>query len=201
MSEPGLHYPALPPQRLIDGTMEQVPGGGAHAGGPADPDAGGRTEPSSSLASLRDELTAELAPQERDWANPNRPAYGARFRLDLTEADFELARKFATRRKGRRPGEEDDVSEVVQLQHLLARYNTAILKDGAVLLDEATGRPATFRSPDFQSIYGSSRAIDAVRGFYATDGAIIQVGRAFSRATGWMDEPDEVDLEEGPTQR
>lgn len=194
LDDAGPDFPGLP-------RPEDLTGRGAHAGGiPADPDAGGRTAAPSSLAALRGELTQQLAPGEKDWANPSRPGFGARFRLDLSEPDFETARKFATRKKGR-AGREDEVSEVTQLLHLLARYNTAILKDGVDLVDEATGNPATFRSPDFQSLYGATRAIDAVRGFYGTDGAIIQVGRAFTRATGWMDDPDEVDVEEGPTRR
>lgn len=181
-------------------TREQLLGTDPGAHRPADPDAEGRTPSPSSLAALRNELTTELAAGEKDWANPSRPGFGARYRLDLSEADFETARKFATRKKGVR-GREDDVSEVTQLLHLLARYNTAITKDGVDLVDEISGQPATFRSSEFQAVYGASRAIDAVRGFYGTDGAIIQVGRAFTQATGWLDDPDEIDVEAGPTQR
>ncbi len=151
----------------------------------------GPTPPSSSLAALRAKLDAALAPDTRTYAVPTRPGFSVRYRLDLSDADFRAARKFGTIKQAtsRRDAE---INEVRQLQLLMARYNTAILSDGAVLLAE-DGEPLTFRHSDFMSIFGATRAVDAVLAFYHTEGAVISAGRAFVRDTGWLDEASSDD--------
>lgn len=174
----------LPPQQLDDDGYE-------------DPDVAGRST-GTTLAGLAAELSADLAPQEKTWKNPNRAGWAASYRLDLSEPDLDNARKRATLRRGRR-GQEDEIAEVKQLSILLARYNTAVLKDGEHIGDG--GEPVTFRDRAFQAIYGVGSAADAVKRFYGTDGAVIAAGRTFTRETGWLDDADEVGDGESPTRR
>lgn len=152
------------------------------------------------LGELLGELTVEVTKTEKTWPIPTRPGWAARFRTDVSKADFDRAKKQA-QYGPKRPGEDRAVNELQQGLILLGTYNVALLRQVGGQWIEATEQgsdtPLTFRSPQFMGLYQVQTAAGAAWKLYGTDGAALSAGRALMEASGWLDDQDEVQL--GPT--
>lgn len=200
-------FPAAAPDdaELPDGVLPPDPGerGAKGAGVPAADPAASPPAETSDYEALRKELSAAVVIPDRTWDVDTRPGYAARFRVDLTDTEFQRLRKQCRVKNGKRNPQtgEYEVDELKLSRLVLGVYSTALLRDGVVIEEEGTGDPMTFRSPEFLAIYDAKSVGDAVAAFYGTDGGVISHGRALIQASGWLDDPDETETTPGPTER
>lgn len=150
----------------------------------------GPVEPSM-LDGLLGELTAPVLSDMVTWEVTTRPGYAVRYRTDLDDAVVQGFVKLAAV-KGKKALDGTPLLDNVRLGCLiLARYCLAILKDGVDV-------GLTFTSQDLLDAYKVTRAAEAVRAFYGTDGGVVLHSRALTNRSGLTETGDP--LESDPTQ-
>jgi hypothetical protein len=152
------------------------------------------------LAQLLGELkTAVQRPELGPLEIPGRPGWGVTYRTDISDADLKRAQRAAkVKGKPRNADGSYDVDEVKLTQLLLGQYCTALWRGGEKL-EMPDGSAITFRSPMLLQELSVGSVAEAVRTVYGTDGSVVSSGRALMAASGWLDDPDDVDS--GPTLR
>lgn len=157
----------------------------------------------TALAELKAELD-ELIVDNKTWPNPNRPGWAATFRTDIDDKQFRHLQRRSQIRGQKDARGELRVDELKLSLLMLGTYNVGITVRGTSLTDN-DGDPMTFRSTEWLTeVIDRPDVAAGVRKYYGTDGAVISAGRALMQASGYLDDPDEVDDDEellspGPT--
>lgn len=161
-------------------------------------DAGGK----SPLDLLREEVASEHAIPTINLEVPTRDGWAVRFRTDLEQEQLKAFNRRAETKKRNPITGEKEVDELKLSRMILGTYSVAVLRDGVVVETE-DGDALTLAHPEFLAMVGATTVSEAVQRWYVTDGGVIQVGRAFMSATGWLDAAQEADDEQasGPTAR
>lgn len=169
--------------------------------GPADVFSGepGIASEETPLAQLLGELKSEVQrPELGPLEIPGRPGWGVTYRTDVSDADMKRAQRSARLKgKPRNPDGSYEVDEVKLTHLLLGQYCSALYRQGT-RLELPDGTAITFRHPIMLQELGVATVADAVRKVYGSDGSVVSAGRALMAASGWTDDPD--DVEAGPTQ-
>jgi hypothetical protein len=146
----------------------------------------------TTLDALREELTAEVVPQDLVLPVPGRPGYEVRYSLALDGERVQKWRKASANRSM-----PDGVDELAFAQRLLASQMRAVIRDGEEILDQ--GEPVTVRTAALLEVLEAHRPVDGVRKLYGLDGHIISTATSVFREAGYGE--DLVAGSEDPTAR
>lgn len=140
------------------------------------------------LASLKDELTAELEEELEPLEVPERPGWAVVYSKAIDNDSLKAWRKRAKDGKG--------VNELRLAAIILGNQCRRIVRNG-VTVTAGTDEPVTFRDAAFHDLYGVGTAREAIRAFYGLDGHVLSAAVRVTEEAGYGAELD--DLDEDPT--
>lgn len=149
---------------------------------PAREKVGVKASPGSPLDELRSEASREVGGKTSTYPTHERPGWSVRYRADVEVSSLNVWRKRCADRSM-----PDGVDELKLACLILANHCDVLVQNGNDLVDE-DGEPVTFGSSAFLESFGVTRAIDAVKKWYVSDGHLMAASQELMFDSGFGDE-------------